>query len=307
MALPSFVGVEDGGLVIGEAQRFQVAGAKWCEVVERVRFHFPTAFATCFPLVRLALNALVLKPLARRLVRAPGGGRGKADALRVREERFAESGWKLLVYTAFTAHGGHLLLAEGWAARSADWWRGWPAQPTSAALRRQYAAQLGFYLASVWMLAAWETRRKDHAIMMTHHIATIALIGLSSALRFMRVGAVIMALHDVNDVFLEAAKLCRYAEAEGGATALLATFVLSWAATRLGYFPLVVIRSVLFEGPEVMGAPPPLHRLFAGLLLLLLAMHVYWFGLILRIAARKATSGMVQDVREDGGGEEDDG
>ena len=63
--------------------------------------------------------------------------------------------------------------------------------------------------------------------------------------RFLRVGAVIMALHDVNDVFLEAAKLAGYCEQEAAATALLAGFVASWVATRLTYFPFVVIRSVL--------------------------------------------------------------
>ena len=38
-------------------------------------------------------------------------------------------------------------------------------------------------VASVFMLIFWETRRKDFAVMMTHHVATITLIALSYYLK----------------------------------------------------------------------------------------------------------------------------
>ena len=53
----------------------------------------------------------------------------------------------------------------------------------------------------------------------------------------------------------------------------------------------------------MLGHPPAFHFIFSALLLLLLAMHVYWFWLIIKIALRKLVVGKVEDMREDGGGE----
>jgi hypothetical protein len=43
--------------------------------------------------------------------------------------------------------------------------------------RGLYRLELAFYISSIVMLACWEERRKDSAVMMVHHIATVALIG----------------------------------------------------------------------------------------------------------------------------------
>ena len=39
--------------------------------------------------------------------------------------------------------------------------------------------QCGFYVYGVAALLAWETRRKDFAVMMSHHVITIILIAYS--------------------------------------------------------------------------------------------------------------------------------
>ena len=50
-------------------------------------------------------------------------------------------------------------------------------------LARAYCLEMAFYLSGVGMLVFWETRRKDFWVMMTHHFATIILIGLSYHLK----------------------------------------------------------------------------------------------------------------------------
>lgn len=42
-----------------------------------------------------------------------------------------------------------------------------------------YHMELGFYIASVFMILFWEIRRKDFAAMFSHHIATVVLISAS--------------------------------------------------------------------------------------------------------------------------------
>lgn len=118
---------------------------------------------TVFQPSPIPLTCLPCQPLAARMVRLP---RGRAGELKARRERFAESGWKLLTYSASVGLALCLLSSQGWAADSARWWRGWPVgQHHPPLLLLLYRAQLGFYLAGLWMLAAWETRRKDHAVM----------------------------------------------------------------------------------------------------------------------------------------------
>jgi ceramide synthetase len=42
-----------------------------------------------------------------------------------------------------------------------------------------YCLELGFYIASVFMILFWEIRRKDFTAMFSHHIATVILISAS--------------------------------------------------------------------------------------------------------------------------------
>ena len=46
-----------------------------------------------------------------------------------------------------------------------------------------YNAELAFYGGSLGMILFWEERRKDHYVMLAHHIFTVALIVLSKASR----------------------------------------------------------------------------------------------------------------------------
>ncbi len=57
--------------------------------------------------------------------------------------------------------------------------------------------------------------------------------------------------HDINDIFMEGAKMARYAEHKWLPTALFAVFMLSWFISRIYYFPAYVIRSVYYEPIEV--------------------------------------------------------
>lgn len=64
---------------------------------------------------------------------------------------------------------------------------------------------------------------------------------------FMKIGTMVFLCHDINDVFMEVAKLSKYAKREDVANVLFAVFVLSWFASRMFYFPLWIIRSAWSE------------------------------------------------------------
>lgn len=64
---------------------------------------------------------------------------------------------------------------------------------------------------------------------------------------FFRIGAIIIALHDASDVFMETAKICKYSEKEFGASVGFSLFALSWLLLRLIYFPFWIIRATRYS------------------------------------------------------------
>ncbi|KDD73621.1 hypothetical protein H632_c1994p1 [Helicosporidium sp. ATCC 50920] len=172
-------------------------------------------------------------------------------------------------------------------------------QHASRALRSYYELEAGFYAASSVMLVCWEVRRRDFGIMLLHHVVTVTLIVLSQHVGLLRIGSAVMALHDVNDVLLESAKLASYANCPAASTALFVLFVACWAVLRLGIFPLRAIRSCWLGSREALGFWPGCQLEINLLLLALLVMHVYWFVLILRVALRKIRGGKLSDAREE--------
>jgi ceramide synthetase len=106
-------------------------------------------------------------------------------------------------------------------------------------------------------------------------------------------------LNDAADIFLEAAKVATYCRKEGLALALFIAFTAAFLLLLLGWFLLMVIRSTLFEAPLALQKWPPCYHGTNALLLVLLGLNCYWFGLVLRIAWMKLTTGDAHDVREE--------
>ena len=74
-----------------------------------------------------------------------------------------------------------------------------------------YMAELSFYFSLACTLLI-DNKRKDFNEQIIHHVATLALLGLSYVCNFTRIGALVMWCHDISDIFLESAKLCVYAK-----------------------------------------------------------------------------------------------
>ena len=89
-------------------------------------------------------------------------------------------------------------------------WLGYPNYPLPGPVKFYYLNETAFYIHGVFILTA-EARRKDHLQMMTHHFIAIALMFLSYAWNFNRVGCLIMVLMDVCDVLLPVRFRCIYA------------------------------------------------------------------------------------------------
>ncbi|KAI3836976.1 hypothetical protein MKW98_005309 [Papaver atlanticum] len=198
----------------------------------------------------------------------------------------SESMWKLTHYVPAQAWVISILYQESWAVGTNEYFEGWPNQELKLPFTLVYMCQCGFYLYSITALLTWETRRKDFAVMMTHHFITVLLLGFSYFTRY-------------------SAKVFKYSNNELGASVFFGFFSISWFTLRLVYFPFWVIKSTSYDLIEVLkrseGDHTFLYYFVNSMLLTLLTFHIYWWMLICSMITRQLRNkGKVgEDVRSD--------
>jgi len=104
-----------------------------------------------------------------------------------------------------------------------------------------YMISMSFY----WSLTGtqfFDVKRKDFWQMFIHHMVTLLLMSLSWVCNLHRVGSLVLVVHDCADIFLEAAKLTKYANYQKLCDAIFAIFTVVWIVTRLGFYPRIIYR-----------------------------------------------------------------
>lgn len=252
-----------------------------------------------------------MQPLGKRLLKIESAKKTDEEQNPLSSkklEKFQESAWKCVAYLALTAGSTFALSNETFWRDVTDLWtgcNGFPCQyEGSMRMKFAYALDMAYYMYAIPYCIMFETKRKDFWATMLHHIVTVALIGYSYALGFTKVGVLIMFLHDVCDSPLEMAKLAKYAGKEALTNGLFVMFTIIWIAMRVIYFPVWVIWSVCFDASYAVMGPNartafPHWELFAGMLLTLWVLHLYWTYVILQIAAAAVVQGSANDTRED--------
>ncbi|CAL5333721.1 unnamed protein product [Camellia sinensis] len=248
-------------------------------------------FAFGFVAARFFLDRFIFRRLAIWLLCNGAIPLKINEATRAKMVKCSESMWKLTYYATVEACVLTITYHESWFKDTKGYFRGWPNQELKLPLKLFYMCQCGFYVYSIVALLTWETRRKDFAVMMSHHVVTVILIGYSYIASFFRIGSIILALHDASDVFLEAAKVFKYSEKELGASVFFGLFAISWLILRLIVFPFWVINSSSYHICEFLRCseayPMSLYYVFNTMLLTLLVFHIYWWVLICSMITRQ--------------------
>ncbi|PIO58946.1 Longevity-assurance protein [Teladorsagia circumcincta] len=126
---------------------------------------------------------------------------------------------------------------------------------------------------------------------------------------FFRAGTLVLISHDLADILLEFGKLTRYDRNLKTLTnACFVVFLTGWIVTRLGYYPLVLVRSALFEAAALIQPDydlldvtqvPYAPRAIILMLFCLLILHIFWTIIIMKIVVKTITQGEAGDVRSD--------
>jgi ceramide synthetase len=271
-------------------------------------------FAVLFPTVRFLFDNLILERVGRKAIcgaQQPFILKDMEDYQHRRLMKFKESAWKGLYYLTAELFALAVTYNEPWFTESKQFWIGpgdqrWPNQMTRLKLKVLYGFAGGFYTYSIFALMFWETKRKDFGVSMSHHVAAVVLIIFSYLSRFARVGSVVLAIHDANDVILELAKLSKYLGFEVCASIAFVLFVVSWVLLRLIYFPSFVIWSTSYEVLQLLDREtnphgPVLYYIFNTLLISLFILHIYWWVLMWRMIVKQVQDwGKISDdIRSD--------
>ncbi|KAL2937647.1 LAG1 longevity assurance-like protein 2 [Bienertia sinuspersici] len=142
-------------------------------------WHFLIAiyFSIFFVGARFFFDKFVFRRLAIWLL-----SKGRAAPLKFDEAtqakiiKCSESLWKLTYYATVEASILRISYDEPWFSDTKEYFREWPNQELKLPLELFYMCQCGFYIYSIAALLTWETRRKDFAVMMSHHVITVLLI-----------------------------------------------------------------------------------------------------------------------------------
>jgi len=213
--------------------------------------------------------------------------------------KFAESCWKLIFYVISWTCGMALLYDAEWFPNTTLCWKTFPTYTVSGALKLYYLFELGFYAHSLYAHLFIEVKRSDFWALLAHHIVTILLIYFSYLIKFYRIGLLVLLCHDFNDIFLELGKIFVYRKMKNAANVAFLILMVSWIVSRLAILPLVVLRSTLFESVDWLPCRPvPYYWPFNGGLITLFLLHIYWFGLMIRVAVRSIIGKGVDDPRE---------
>ncbi|KDO28963.1 hypothetical protein SPRG_20068 [Saprolegnia parasitica CBS 223.65] len=221
-------------------------------------------------------------------------------------KKFTEQSWQLAIHVSMTALELVVVADKTWWADTRSMWN--PESVTCDFPTHDYLTEL-LYMAqlAIWIYTAFSCKfleeiRKDYVIMMTHHVVTIALVSWSYAQGYLPIGVLILLVHDASDIPVDLMKMANYLKLGGArgffVTEILFAIVLSmWFVVRLYLFPTKLINSAFWENREAcMASLTDAHDLrilrfpgvpmwfgFNALLLTLLALHIWWGFLLVRL------------------------
>ncbi|XP_036399545.1 ceramide synthase 2 [Megalops cyprinoides] len=218
--------------------------------------------------------------------------------------KFREACWRFVFYISAFIGGLIALYDKPWFYDTREVWSGFPKQSMLESQYWYYVIEMSFY-GSLLLSVAFDIKRKDFKEQIIHHFATLTLLSFSWCANYIRVGTLVMIVHDASDVLLESAKVFNYAKWEKTCNILFIAFAVVFMITRLIIFPFWIIHCTWVY--PVLSYPPFFgYYFFNVMLVVLLLLHTFWAYLILRMLKKFLFGNLTGDERSDNEEEEED-
>ncbi|XP_017333828.1 ceramide synthase 2 isoform X1 [Ictalurus punctatus] len=219
-------------------------------------------------------------------------------------KKFREASWRCVFYLGALIGGVVALHDKPWFYNLREMWNSYPKQSLLESQYWYYILEMSFYWSLLFSIT-FDVKRKDFKEQIIHHLATLTLLAFSWCGNYIRVGTLVMLVHDASDVFLESAKIFNYAKWEKTCNGIFVLFAAVFMVTRLVIFPFWIIHCTWVY-------PPDYYPVFFGyyffnaVLVILLTLHIFWAYLILRMVKKFLFGSLTKDERSDNEEEEDD-
>ncbi|XP_060116081.1 ceramide synthase 3 [Heteronotia binoei] len=213
-------------------------------------------------------------------------------------KKLQEACWRFVFYFLSTIGGFIVLYDKPWFH---DIWLVWVGYPFQTLLPSQYwyyMAEMSFYWSLLFTLGM-DTKRKDYKAHVVHHLAALGLMFCSYSANYVRLGTLVMIIHDCADFWLEAAKIFNYAHWENTCSVLFVIFSIVFFITRLVLFPFWIIRATAYYPTYYSMTFVIAYFFFNGMLLVLQCLHIYWGYLVFKILRKFIFIQKVKDDRSD--------
>eukprot|EP00927_Polykrikos_kofoidii_P060297 TRINITY_DN5530_c0_g1_i3.p1 TRINITY_DN5530_c0_g1~~TRINITY_DN5530_c0_g1_i3.p1 ORF type:complete len:330 (+),score=34.38 TRINITY_DN5530_c0_g1_i3:52-990(+) len=226
---------------------------------------------------------------------------------RSRQVKFVLSVNEVVTYGSFFFIGLCIVPSQHWSWPSVKWWQD-HGEHMNEVLYCYYLLYTARYF-QAGISVFFDPRRKDFWEMVIHHTVTGLLCTSAYLGGYFRSGLVVMVVFDVADVPLHMAKLFLYTSkqfAEGStkrtrwgwlANRFFEIFAVIFFVSRIIMFSYICW-SAHAEG-SLYSPTTLLFWTIIGLGCVLLAIQLFWFGLVVKTAWRMSTGRNATDVRSD--------
>ena len=210
--------------------------------------------------------------------------------------KFCNLAWEASYYILYSILGLVVLWDKEWLWNINHCFIGFPEHSLDDWVWIYYIVSLGYYW-SMTITHFFQHRRKDSTQLFVHHLLTILLISFSWVVNFVRIGTLVLVVHECGDIPMLLAKIFKLCGSQRGMDAFFIIFLVLWMCTRVGLYPFWIMRVTLFRAHVILQMWYPVYYIFNGLMLVLLLIHIMWTYLILRIVVRMLLFKEISDVR----------
>ncbi|CDW81302.1 lag1 longevity assurance [Stylonychia lemnae] len=167
----------------------------------------------------------------------------------------------------------------------------YPCQPLPKYLDDFYLLKLAYHAYELFYSMIYHRGRLDFPEYVFHHIVTLALIVKSYSINYLPIGAIIMLLHDLSDIFLSIFKLC--CDVLPMKIQMTSYFIMltSWIYLRMWFFPVNVIYAYILQVQDSKDyVILENYWILLYFVICLYVLHIFWFYLMIR--------GLIKRIRD---------
>ena len=212
-------------------------------------------------------------------------------------DKFCESSWLLILKGFLTFYGLWSLYDKPWLWDIKQCYVGYPRQSLDTDIWYFYMISIGVYLERSMVLFQKSSKQKDLFDLVLHHLATITLLVLSFITNHIRIGTLVLLIHESGDILFHLGKICILNKWEKLQDIVMILFLMYWILLRDLIYPLWIIKNNAIDGSLIIYNHffHPVFTIINLFLITLFGLHIFWTGSLLRAVLVRLKGGELQD------------